>query len=163
MTWQLIWNRPWGNDLSKAELVDMYELAKLRLGKPKLYILNKNSTLSEQQHLVLPFSLNSDFSQNRTNISYHFSFKAGTISFSCLEQSKRKTYSQHYWILWWNINTVTKLQGHKINSPMFFIFTLCFTFRDFQHPSGWWLNWNLLCFCLFQWREVLRKAVESCL
>ena len=39
-------------------------------------------------------------------------------------------------------------------------FTLCFTFRDFQHPSGWWLNWNSLCFCLFQWTEVLRKAVE---
>ena len=41
MTWQLIWNGPWENDRAKAELVDMYELAKLRLAKPKLYILNK--------------------------------------------------------------------------------------------------------------------------
>ena len=41
MTRQLIWNVPWDNDRSKAELVDMYKLAKLRLAKPKLCILNK--------------------------------------------------------------------------------------------------------------------------
>ena len=38
---QLIWNGPWGNDRSKAELDDIYKLAKLRLAKPKLYILNE--------------------------------------------------------------------------------------------------------------------------
>ena len=30
-----------GNDRSKAELVDIYKLAKLRLAKPKPYIFNK--------------------------------------------------------------------------------------------------------------------------
>ena len=39
--WQLIWNGPLGNDHSKAELIDIYWLAKLRLSKPKLYILSK--------------------------------------------------------------------------------------------------------------------------
>ena len=46
MTWQLIWNGPWENDRYKAELVDIYKLAKLRLTKPKLYILNKIHFLS---------------------------------------------------------------------------------------------------------------------
>ena len=32
---------PWVNDRLKAELLDIYKLAKLRLAKPKLYILNK--------------------------------------------------------------------------------------------------------------------------
>ena len=39
--WQLIWNGPLGNDHSKAELIDIYWLAKLRLSKPKIYILSK--------------------------------------------------------------------------------------------------------------------------
>ena len=43
MTGQLIRNGLWGNDRSKAELVDIYKLAKLRLDKPKLYVLNKIS------------------------------------------------------------------------------------------------------------------------
>ena len=85
-------------------LVEIYKLAKLRLTKPKLYILNKIHFLSY-----------SNISQNRTNISYHFSFRAAAISFSRLKQSKRKIYAQHYLMLWWNITyTVTKLQGHII-------------------------------------------------
>ena len=100
--WQLIWNGPLGNDHSKTELTDIYWLAKLRLSKPKLYILSKIQSFFWATTICV-FFFELWFSQNRTNISYHFSFKAAIISFSCLEQSKRKKYSQHYLILWWNI------------------------------------------------------------
>ena len=100
MMWKLIWDVPWGNDRSKAELVEIYKLDKLRLAKYELYILDKIQYTFWATAISLFFLfLNSDFSQNRTNITYHFSFKAGTISFSSLEQSKRKRYSQHYLIL----------------------------------------------------------------
>ena len=101
MTWRLIWNGLWDNDHSKAELVDIYMLATLMLAKPKLYILNKiqYTFWATTTSLFFFFLWTLDFSQNRTNISHHFSFKAGTILFSCLKQSKRKRYPQHYLIL----------------------------------------------------------------
>ena len=54
MTWQLIWNVLWRNYRSKAELVEIYKFAKLRLAKPKFSI--KYSTLSElKQYLCSSF------------------------------------------------------------------------------------------------------------